>query len=93
VLVETLNTAKSINQLDSLNTLIVKIVARIQNPLSSQYEPAQTLHGEISHSNLSPLIGTLLSGDVSCEISHSNLSPLIGTLLTGDVSGVLVIRP
>ena len=65
MLVETLNTAQSINQLASLNTLSVKIVARIQNPLSSQYEPAQTLHGEISHSNLSPLIGTLLCGDVS----------------------------
>jgi len=30
----------------------VKIVARMQNPLSSQDDPTQMLRGEISHSNL-----------------------------------------
>jgi len=35
-----------------LSTLSVKIVARTQNPLSSQDESTQMLRGEISHSNL-----------------------------------------
>jgi len=38
--------------LASLTTLSVKIVARTQNPLSSQDECTQVLRGEISHSNL-----------------------------------------
>ena len=36
----------------NLSTVRVTIVARIQNPLSSQDEFTQMLHGKISHSNL-----------------------------------------
>jgi len=52
-------------QLASLSTLSVKIIARTQNPLSTQDEPSQMLHGEIATQISTQLSDIQLSGDLS----------------------------